>query len=138
MVDTAAKGRRFEYLIRDIFFEMGYVVSRCAASKPWDLTISTPRATYAIECKVLLTGKSIIDEYNRLKEKLRVVVNTKDGEIKVQSALRPLLFYGNSKGWVEMYSRTCIVSSDGTAWRPYFDGTSFKEIPALGDCEENE
>jgi len=51
-MSTKAKGRRFEYRVRDHFRERGYAVFRCAGSKPIDLiAIKKGEPVLLIECK---------------------------------------------------------------------------------------
>ena len=126
MTNTAAKGRNFEYVIRNLFLRQGFVVGRCAASKPWDLTVATEQAVYAIECK--LTKPTTAKEYNTLMNKLQV--RGEDGYYRM-SKLIPLLFYKN-KGKIEMYSEAYFANDDLEVYRPYFEDGKFSEIPALG------
>jgi len=49
------KGRRFEYKVRDLLKREGWIVFRCAASKPVDLIALKGDAVVLIECK---TGKA--------------------------------------------------------------------------------
>lgn len=46
------KGRRFEYRVRDLFKEHGFVVIRAAQSKPVDLVCLKNRASILVECKI--------------------------------------------------------------------------------------
>jgi len=53
MMSTKAKGRRFEWRVRDHFRERGYAVFRCSASKPIDLVaLKAGETPLLIECKV--------------------------------------------------------------------------------------
>jgi len=45
------KGRRFEYRIRDLFKEHGFVVIRGAQSKPVDLVCLKDGTSILVECK---------------------------------------------------------------------------------------
>lgn len=46
------KGRRFEYRVRDLFKEHGFVVIRAAQSKPIDLVCLKNGKSILVECKV--------------------------------------------------------------------------------------
>jgi len=46
-----AKGRRFEYRVRDAFIRKGYVVIRAAQSKPIDLVCLKDGRILLVECK---------------------------------------------------------------------------------------
>jgi len=46
-----AKGRRFEWKVRDYLKARGYVVIRAAASKPVDLVALRPGEILLVECK---------------------------------------------------------------------------------------
>jgi hypothetical protein len=128
-MDTAAKGRRFEYAIRNIFLNQGYVVGRCAASKPWDLTVATTRATYAIECKA--SKPNLRQTYKELQMKLMI------GSRKLlYSKLFPLLFYVDGKGNIQMYTEVHFTDEEGIERRPFFNGEAFAEIHALGINKE--
>ena len=129
-MDTAAKGRRFEYKIRNIFLDQGYVVGRCAASKPWDLTVATRRACYAIECKT--SKPNLRREYKELLNKLKVTMSTENKKVTIPCKLVPLLFYANATGGIEMYTEAHFKDESGKIRRPFFDGEVFSEIYALG------
>ena len=45
------KGRMFEYKVRDALKEKGYVVFRCASSRPVDLIALRPNEVLLVECK---------------------------------------------------------------------------------------
>lgn len=46
------KGRRFEYRVRDVFKEHGFVVIRAAQSKPIDLVCLKDGKSILVECKI--------------------------------------------------------------------------------------
>ena len=46
------KGRRFEYRVRDLFKEHGFVVIRSAKSKPVDLVCLKNGKSILVECKI--------------------------------------------------------------------------------------
>ena len=116
-------GRRFEYLIRDLLKSSGLVVSRCAASKPWDLTAASTMASYAVECKdsnaPIATAKK---EYEVLLDKLK----SPNGKM---CDFVPLLFYTNTLGNVALYTRA-IFFADSKKYRPVFDGRALREVIA--------
>ena len=58
------KGRRFEYRVRDLFKEKGYVVIRAAQSKPIDLVCLKNGKTILVECK---TDKSKLTMLRKLE-----------------------------------------------------------------------
>ena len=133
-MNTAAKGRRFEYVIRNLFRHSGYVVSRCAASKPWDLTAANTRAAYAIECKSSqMSINAATQEYEKLVTKLRIKQKQEDGTIKlVPCLLAPILFFSDKLGNVAMLTNAYIVDVRGVGWRPFFDGEKITEVLAIG------
>ncbi|MEM1940850.1 MAG: restriction endonuclease [Candidatus Caldarchaeum sp.] len=45
------KGRRLEYVVRDVFKRRGWAVVRAAASKPVDLVCMKDGHTVVVECK---------------------------------------------------------------------------------------
>ena len=57
-----AKGRRFEYRVRDAFRQNGYVVIRAAQSKPIDLVCLKGGKSVLVECK---TEKSFLGRRKR-------------------------------------------------------------------------
>jgi len=134
-MDTSAKGRRFEYKIRNIFLNQGFVVGRCASSKPWDLTVATTKACYAIECKSGNVNKIL--EYKHLKAKLlvRTDINYEGFVVLEDSKLVPLLFYKTKTGTIEMYSEATFKDEKGVLHRPYFNDGTFLEIKALGETK---
>jgi Holliday junction resolvase len=67
-MSSYAKGRRLEYLVRDLFHEKGYVVIRAARSKPIDLVCMRNGKTLLVECK---TNRSNLTK-GRKKELLRL------------------------------------------------------------------
>lgn len=56
------KGRRFEYRVRDLFKEQGFVVIRSAKSKPVDLVCLKNGTSVLVECK---TRKSSLGKNGR-------------------------------------------------------------------------
>ena len=50
-MSSYAKGRRLEYLVRDLFQEKGYLVIRAARSKPIDLVCIRNGKVILVECK---------------------------------------------------------------------------------------
>jgi len=138
MTNTAAKGRNFEYEIRDMFLRQCYIVGRCAASKPWDLTVATEKAVYAVECKAnTLSDKQIIKVYNDLKEKLTIRRFDEDGKrTDYSSKLLPLLFFKSKIGSLRMYTEVFFKDDEGIIYRPYFINDTFREIYALGENKD--
>ena len=67
-MSSYAKGRRLEYLVRDLFHEKGYVVIRAARSKPIDLVCMRNGKIILVECK---TNRSNLTK-DRKKELLRL------------------------------------------------------------------
>jgi Holliday junction resolvase len=67
-MSSYAKGRRLEYLVRDLFDEKGYVVVRAARSKPIDLVCMKNGKILLVECK---TKRSNLTK-DRKKELLRL------------------------------------------------------------------
>lgn len=61
------KGRRFEYQVRDFLEQLGWVVLRCAKSRPFDLVALKDGKVVLIECK--LNGKPRPDQ-RALQEEL--------------------------------------------------------------------
>ena len=52
-----AKGRRFEYRVRDAFLQNGYVVIRAAQSKPVDLVCLKEGKSVPVECKTEIISR---------------------------------------------------------------------------------
>jgi len=52
------KGRRFEYRVRDLFRECGFIVIRAAQSKPIDLVCLKDGWSILVECKTKKTSLS--------------------------------------------------------------------------------
>ena len=50
-MSSYVKGRRFEYHVRDLFKEQGYVVIRATRSKPVDLVCLKDGRAFLAECK---------------------------------------------------------------------------------------
>lgn len=67
------KGRRFEYRVRDLFREHGFVVIRAAKSKPVDLVCLKDGKSILVECK---TNKSSLGKNGR-KELLHMAKTSK-------------------------------------------------------------
>jgi len=70
-VSTKARGRRFEWRVRDHFRERGYAVFRCAGSKPIDLiALKKGKPVLLIECKSgsHSIGKKRLEELMELAE----------------------------------------------------------------------
>jgi len=67
------KGRRFEYRVRDLFKEHGFVVIRAAQSKPIDLVCLKNGNSILVECK---TDKSSFGK-NGKKELLDLATTSK-------------------------------------------------------------
>lgn len=69
------KGRRFEYRVRDIFKEHGFVVIRAARSKPVDLVCLKNGESILVECKINKSslGKNGREELLNLAETSRAI-----------------------------------------------------------------
>lgn len=69
------KGRRFEYRVRDIFKEHGFVVIRAARSKPVDLVCLKNGKSILVECKINKSslGKNGREELLNLAETSRAI-----------------------------------------------------------------
>ncbi|MHC4750696.1 MAG: hypothetical protein ACYTFW_12570 [Planctomycetota bacterium] len=138
MVNTAAKGRRFEYAVKRVLLNSGYVVVRCAASKPWDLVAANNRVVYAVECKSgQMSVQQARNEYNNLKEKTMLLWRQKDGSVaKVPSVFVPIVFFVDKLKRLAMYTRAEFLALGGNRWRPYFDGEVMKEVLTHGQEDE--
>ena len=69
------KGRRFEYRVRDLFKEHGFVVIRAAQSKPIDLVCLKNGKSILVECKINKSslGKDGRNELLHLAESSRAI-----------------------------------------------------------------
>jgi len=64
------KGRRFEYYIKQLYKSNGWVVIRCAASKPVDLIAFKQGLVHIIECKTKMPTKRDRERLRELSKKI--------------------------------------------------------------------
>jgi Holliday junction resolvase len=83
------KGRRLEYVVRDMFRRRGWFVVRAAASKPVDLVCLKSGEVVLVECKYGVKGirwdelAPLLDAAERAKAKPVLAIAEKRGRVKM-------------------------------------------------------
>jgi Holliday junction resolvase len=83
------KGRRLEYVVRDMFRRRGWFVVRAAASKPVDLVCLKDGEIVLMECKYGVRGvrwaelAPLLEAAERTKAKSVLAIAEKRGGVKV-------------------------------------------------------
>jgi Holliday junction resolvase-like predicted endonuclease len=131
MVNTAAKGRRFEYKVQRLLRDSGYVVVRCAASKPFDLVAANHRVVYAIECKSSpMSPTAAKNIYIKLTKIITLKMEVEEWGVTADapSMLIPLVFYVDTLERISMFTRAIIHTLGGNTWRPFWNDGKLTEI----------
>jgi Holliday junction resolvase len=83
------KGRRLEYVVRDMFRRRGWLVVRAAASKPVDLVCLKDGETVLVECKYGVKGirwaelAPLLDAAEKADAKPVLAIAEKRGRVKM-------------------------------------------------------
>lgn len=82
------KGRRFEYRVRDMFKEHGFVVIRAAKSKPVDLVCLKKGTSILVECKIRKSslgknGKEVLLNMAKISKAVPVLAYREKRKVKL-------------------------------------------------------
>jgi Holliday junction resolvase len=83
------KGRRLEYVVRDMFRRRGWFVVRAAASKPVDLVCIKDGEVVLVECKYGVKGvrwaelAPLLEAAERANARLVLAIAEKRGRVKM-------------------------------------------------------
>lgn len=82
------KGRRFEYRVRDLFMEHGFVVIRAAKSKPVDLVCLKNGTSILVECKIRKSslgknGKKVLLNMAQISKAIPVLAYREKRKVKL-------------------------------------------------------
>jgi Holliday junction resolvase len=83
------KGRRLEYVVRDMFRKKGWFVVRAAASKPVDLVCLKNGEIALVECKYVVRGvrwaelASLLDAAEKADARPVLAIAEKRGRVKM-------------------------------------------------------
>ena len=84
------KGRRFEYRVRDLFKEHGFVVIRAAQSKPIDLVCLKNGTSILVECKIRKSslgknGKEMLLNMAQISKAIPVLAYREKRKVKLMN-----------------------------------------------------
>ena len=84
------KGRRFEYRVRDLFKEHGFVVIRAAQSKPVDLVCLKNGTSILVECKIRKSslgknGKEVLLNMAQISKAIPVLAYREKRKVKLMN-----------------------------------------------------
>jgi len=82
------KGRRFEYRVRDLFKEHGFIVIRAAQSKPVDLICLKDGISVLVECKIKKSslgknGKEVLLNMAQVSKAIPVLAYKEKRKVKL-------------------------------------------------------
>lgn len=97
------RGRRFEYRVRDLFKEHGFVVIRAAQSKPVDLVCLKDGISVLVECKIRKSslgknGKEVLLNMAQLSKAIPVLAYREKRKVKLMNIETNDLFLVSSEG----------------------------------------
>lgn len=97
------KGRRFEYRVRDLFKEYGFVVLRAAQSKPVDLVCLKNGTSVLVECKIRKSslgksGKEVLLNMAQTAKAIPVLAYREKRKIKLMNIENNNTFSLSSEG----------------------------------------
>lgn len=97
------KGRRFEYRVRDLFKEHGFVVIRAAQSKPVDLVCLRNGIAVLVECKIRKSslgknGKEVLRNMAQISKAIPVLAYREKRKVRLMNIETNVPFSVSSEG----------------------------------------